>query len=289
MESALLFIAQLGAQFLAQSLGYFVLVGLVFCIVWKWGARRFDPRRVQKHKKVNRAQISSEVKHTLFTLAIGTINGAAIMALAKGGYTKLILDPQASSPFEIGLVVVCLVLFNDLWFYTIHRMLHTPWWFKHVHSVHHRSIDTNPFTSYSFHVVEALLLSAWTIPMFVCVPIPAVALAITMVIGTLNNVVSHLGYEFAPAWLLKVPILRHVNTATFHGLHHAKSRGNFGLFTRAGKPGSTCPQHKLFSVSPTGRARRPLSRVLSLSHFFQRTRKARGLKFAKRPHCCCPT
>lgn len=38
--------------------------------------------------------------------------------------------------------------------------------------------------------------------------------------------------EFLPAWILKVPLLRWTNTATFHSLRHTRSRGNFGLHTR---------------------------------------------------------
>jgi sterol desaturase/sphingolipid hydroxylase (fatty acid hydroxylase superfamily) len=58
------------------------------------------------------------------------------------------------------------------------------------------------------------------------------ALAALQVIGLANNVMAHLGYEFLPAWLLRVPLLRWTNTATFHSLHHTRSRGNFGLHTR---------------------------------------------------------
>jgi lathosterol oxidase len=66
----------------------------------------------------------------------------------------------------------------------------------------------------------------------VLLPIPMAALAALQVIGLANNVMAHLGYEFLPAWLLRVPLLRWTNTATFHSLHHTRSRGNFGLHTR---------------------------------------------------------
>jgi sterol desaturase/sphingolipid hydroxylase (fatty acid hydroxylase superfamily) len=52
------------------------------------------------------------------------------------------------------------------------------------------------------------------------------------VVGLLNNVGSHLGYELLPRWWLRAPILRWTNTATFHALHHERFTGNFGLFSR---------------------------------------------------------
>ena len=90
----------------------------------------------------------------------------------------------------------------------------------------------NPFTSYSFHAGEAVLLGAWIVPAAVLLPIPMASLGALQVFGLANNVMAHLGYEFLPAWLMKVPILRWTNTATFHSLHHTRSRGNFGLHTR---------------------------------------------------------
>lgn len=63
-------------------------------------------------------------------------------------------------------------MLNDGWFYATHRLLHSPWLFKHVHSVHHRSIDVNPFSVYSFHPLEGVLLTAWVIPVVLLFPIP---------------------------------------------------------------------------------------------------------------------
>ena len=120
----------------------------------------------------------------------------------------------------------------DLWFYSVHRALHTPWLFKHVHAVHHRSVDVNPFSSYSFHVVEGALLGGWVIPAALLLPLPIPTLVAAHVVGTFNNVMAHLGYELLPAWWIRAPLLRWSNTATFHSLHHTQYKGNYGLFTR---------------------------------------------------------
>lgn len=219
-------------QSLVQIVAYFALAGGLYLVVWRWGAARWAARRVQSHRRVDRAQIWFEVKHTVVTMLVGGLTPLALVMLQASGHPTILLHAPHWRWWEMAGAVVLLLVFNDMWFYACHRALHTRWLFKHVHAVHHRSIDTNPFTAYSFHAIEALVLGIWLIPLCVWVPLPAAVLGVTAVIGLLNNLGSHLGYEFFPAWLLRVPGLRWANTTTFHGLHHARSHGNYGLFTR---------------------------------------------------------
>jgi sterol desaturase/sphingolipid hydroxylase (fatty acid hydroxylase superfamily) len=104
--------------------------------------------------------------------------------------------------------------------------------FRLVHSVHHKSVDVNPFSSYSFHAFEGFILGAWIIPAAMFLPIPLSVLGIVQVIGLLNNVYSHLGYELLPAWWVKVPPFKWLAGSTFHNLHHTKLNGNYALFFR---------------------------------------------------------
>ncbi|MCB9566524.1 MAG: sterol desaturase family protein [Myxococcales bacterium] len=217
---------------LTQIVGYFALVGLVFLVVWVWGARRLAARRIQAVRRVDGRQLRREVLYTLVTFAVGMASAGAAAVLHELGETRLV-DALAPGDGVWALAwVVGLVVFNDAWFYLCHRLLHTPWLFRHVHSVHHRSVDVNPFSSYSFHAVESLLLSAWVVPAVILLPIPLPALALVQVIGLLNNVNSHLGYELLPRWWVRVWPFAWTSTATYHNLHHQRSRGNYGLFFR---------------------------------------------------------
>ena len=40
------------------------------------------------------------------------------------------------------------------------------------------------------------------------------------VVGLVNNIVAHLGYEFMPRWFIRVPPFKWMTTSTFHNLHH---------------------------------------------------------------------
>lgn len=217
-------------NFLTQALAYFALVGALYLLVWRWGRERFRVARIPSPRRVDSAQIRREVVNTFVTLVAGMTSAGTVLGLHAAGLTKLHGAPVPW--WEIVLWIFAGVLFNDAWFYGWHRLLHHPKLFRYVHLVHHRSLDVNPFTSYSFHAIEAVLLGIWIVPAAVWLPVPMAAIGVLQLVGLANNVMSHLGYEFFPAWLVKVPILRWTNTATFHSLHHTRSRGNFGLHTR---------------------------------------------------------
>ncbi len=223
MPSPLDVLRLLAQSFTAQAMGYFSVVGLLYLLVWRWGRERFHGARIATPERVDARQIRREVGHTLVTLIAGTMSAGAVLGLHAAGRTRL-TDAPASA-----LVVLAWffsgLLFNDAWFYGWHRLLHHPKLFRHVHAVHHRSVDVNPFTSYSFHAVEAALLGAWVLPAAVFLPIPMASLGALQAVGLANNVMAHLGYEFLPSWLLKIPVLRWTNTATYHSLHHTRSKG----------------------------------------------------------------
>jgi Delta7-sterol 5-desaturase len=218
--------------FVAQATSYFAVVGLVFWVLWKWGEGRFRGARIQAKRRVDGKQIAFEVKNTLLMLLISSPLTLAVSLLYASGYTRLTADASTIGWPMIAVTFVGLLLFNDAWFYFWHRLLHHPKFFRYVHAVHHKSVDVNPFSSYSFHWFEGSILGAWILPVALLVPIYLPMLGLLHGIGLANNVMSHLGYEFLPRCLLRVPLLRWINTSTFHNLHHTSFRGNYALMFR---------------------------------------------------------
>jgi Delta7-sterol 5-desaturase len=218
--------------FVAQAVTYFAIVGLVFLVFWKWGAERFRGARIQAKRRVDRKQIAFEVKNTLLVLLVGSPVTLAVSLLYASGYTQLTTDASALGWSMTVVTFFGLLVFNDAWFYGWHRLLHHPKLFRHVHAVHHKSVDVNPFSSYSFHWFEGLILGAWILPVALVVPIYLPMLGVLHGLGLANNVMSHLGYEFLPRALLRIPLLRWINTSTFHNLHHTSFKGNYALMFR---------------------------------------------------------
>jgi sterol desaturase/sphingolipid hydroxylase (fatty acid hydroxylase superfamily) len=218
--------------FLAQAAGYFTVVGVVYLLIWKLGAARLAVLRIPNRGRFNRKQLLHEIRHTLITLFTGMLSTIVIAWLYAGGYTQLTSDAAAIGwPWNI-LTFIGLIVFNDAWFYGWHRLLHHPKIFKRVHAVHHRSVDVNPFSSYSFHALEGFLLGAWTIPVFLLVPIYLPMLGALQALGLANNVISHLGYELLPRRYARLWPFQWFSSATYHALHHGRFNGNYGLFFR---------------------------------------------------------
>jgi Delta7-sterol 5-desaturase len=218
--------------FFAQTASYFGIVSLVFLVFWKWGETKFRGARIQGKRRVDGKQIAFEVKNTLLMLLISSPVTLVVSLLYASGHTRLTIDAGTIGWPMIAATFVALLIFNDAWFYFWHRLLHHPKLFHHVHAVHHKSVDVNPFSSYSFHWFEGLILGAWILPVALLVPIYLPMLGAMHGFGLANNIMSHLGYEFFPRWLLRVPLLRWINTSTFHNLHHTSFRGNYGLMFR---------------------------------------------------------
>ncbi|MBK7829774.1 sterol desaturase family protein [Nannocystis sp.] len=219
-------------SFVTQVGGYLAVVGLLFLIFWVWGERRFAARRVQKRKRFTGKQLRHELLHTLITFVVSLASVGVLLVLHSMGRTRLVDVQAPGQTLALVLWIGGLIVFNDVWFYGWHRLLHTPWLFRHVHAVHHKSVDVNPFSSYSFHAFEGFILGAWIIPAAIWLPIPMAALGVVQVIGLMNNVNSHLGYELLPAWWVRVPPFKWTASSTYHNLHHQRLNGNYALFFR---------------------------------------------------------
>ncbi len=62
-----------------------------------------------------------------------------------------------TNPWVIGLIALFVPIIHQAHFYCIHRLIHTPFLYKWVHSVHHRSVNPSPWSSLAMHPVEHAL------------------------------------------------------------------------------------------------------------------------------------
>jgi Delta7-sterol 5-desaturase len=218
--------------FFGQAITYFAIVGFFYWVLWMWGEQRFRHARIQDKKRVDGKQIAFEIKNTFIVFLASAPMTSVVSYLYSTGGTKLTTDASVLGWPTIIASFFALIILNDAWFYAWHRLLHHPKLFRYVHAVHHKSVDVNPFSSYSFHWFEGVILGAWVLPVALFVPVFIPMLGALAAIGLINNVMSHLGYEFFPRGLMRVPLLRWINTSTFHNLHHSSFRGNYGLMFR---------------------------------------------------------
>jgi Delta7-sterol 5-desaturase len=204
------------------------LTGLVFLVFWKLLAKRLARWKIQIDRALTQKQIRRELLNAALSLAVSGILSSVLIYLATKGHTKIYLDIKDHSVWFAVLGFPLLLLLNDAWFYWIHRLLHHPKVYRFIHAEHHRSIVVNPFTSFSFHALEPVLLTIWVVPVAFLVPIYMPVLALVQVYGLYENIKSHLGYELFPK-RFHHSILGFLTTSTYHTLHHTRYQGNYGL------------------------------------------------------------
>jgi sterol desaturase/sphingolipid hydroxylase (fatty acid hydroxylase superfamily) len=214
-----------------QFLINYGIIAIVYVLVWKLFKKRFQNWRIQLKERVDSKQIKSELINSLFTLMVSTLFVLVIYLLKTMGYTKIYTNiNEYPKFFAYGGVFIFLIL-DDTWFYWMHRILHHPRIFKYIHRTHHKSIDVNPFTSLSFHWAETLLLTSWIVPVSMVFPIYLPAFGILQIWGLVDNIKSHLGYEFFPSWWNK-SLGKLMTSSTHHNMHHSKFNGNYGVHFR---------------------------------------------------------
>lgn len=119
------------------------------------------------------------------------------------------------------LWIAVIPFWREFHFYWVHRFIHWKPLYKHVHYLHHKNVDVNPWSGMAMHPVETILylsvcLIHWVIPSH-----PFLFL-FTLQHAGLGPVSGHLGFE-GPVVKGKVAI-----GSYFHYLHHRYFECNYG-------------------------------------------------------------
>ena len=104
-----------------------------------------------------------------------------------------------------------------------HRVLHIGPLYKHVHSWHHRNINTGPWSGLAMHPVEHLVLFSDAL-IFLILPAHPVHLIFLMMFHGMGAPTSHAGFHILR--LGPVPDLQLGDF--FHNLHHKYFDCNYG-------------------------------------------------------------
>jgi sterol desaturase/sphingolipid hydroxylase (fatty acid hydroxylase superfamily) len=205
-----------------------IYMGGAFVLLWFVFRSRIEHRKVQTKQRADKSQWLHELKWTLAS-QVGFVVGLLMFGDGKSPGLWVQLNTNTIAILIASSLVF--IVIDDAWFYWTHRWLHqNRRMYSMIHKVHHRSIDTSPLTSLSFHPIESFIIGVplAILPIFVGVSPNFLVWAI--LISTANNIAGHNGFEWAPAWWNKVPVLRLKTPSIHHNLHHEKSRGNYGLY-----------------------------------------------------------
>jgi sterol desaturase/sphingolipid hydroxylase (fatty acid hydroxylase superfamily) len=208
---------------------YFAIAGGLYCLLELVFRQRFLRYRIQDGFG-SLGQIRHEIFWSMSNTACSALSTLLIYRLVQDGHTRMYLSvAEHGWPYLALSAVVCLLGY-DTWLYWEHRFLHTDWMYEHVHAVHHRSGNPTAFASFAHHPVETFMGNLYFILFVVFVPVHPLGLAATGLYMFYTAIVGHLGYEFYPRGFARHPILRLLQTSTYHNIHHREMRCNYGAW-----------------------------------------------------------
>ncbi|MDH4451162.1 MAG: sterol desaturase family protein [Rhodoferax sp.] len=176
------------------------------------------------------ADVRREMTYSLSTLLVFAAVGVAVVAAVVTGRAEVYVQVQPYGWTWLVLSFVLMLLWHDLYFYVTHRLLHTRWWFRRVHGVHHRSRHPSPWAAYAFHPLEALI-NAMVVPLaLVVIPLHVGVLLAFTAHQVLRNAHGHAAVETMPAGFSHHRLWGHFTTTTHHHMHHETAKGNYGLW-----------------------------------------------------------
>jgi Delta7-sterol 5-desaturase len=224
MASSFITVTELFSTIFAFFFTVFLsLAGGAYWLVWVRGHASLTHRRIQVRPRP--AQPWRELYWSTLSILILSALLTFTWIAAKSGWSKGYFDVSRYGWGYLAASVLMLAVLHDSYYYWAHRAMHHRCLFRHVHRLHHSFTNPTPFASYAFHPLEAMIEVAWFAPVAFLLPVHPLAVAIYVIILTLLNVVSHLGYEFYDAG-----IARWFITSTHHNMHHTGTRGHYMLY-----------------------------------------------------------
>lgn len=165
--------------------------------------------------------IDNILRTFLFTVSSWTVVEIVLLwAYANTWATWL---PWGTHWAWLGFLVIAAPFFHEIYFYCLHRLIHWPPLYKHVHSVHHNSINPSPWSSLSMHPVEGFtyMAEAWFHLLIPSNPFCAYYTLHSVGFGAING---HLGFE-----TFELTEKRTLDSHAYvHYLHHRYFDVNFG-------------------------------------------------------------
>ena len=233
---------------LALSPWALVLVGFVSLIAnfgryltwsaslyWLFYVRTVDGTVTDKFQRAwpDRRQIENEIRWSLKSCIVFSVMSVIVYYCAVKGWSAVYLNVADHGwPYLFASIFMMLIL-HDIYFYVTHLLSHRVGWvFRKFHRIHHQSGNPTPFADIMFHPVDAVLHVGF-IPLFLfTLPLHPLAIGFFVTLVLVVNALGHIGFEMFPRFFNHPLLVRWVNRASLHNLHHSHVHYNFGLYFR---------------------------------------------------------
>ncbi|MFV8224785.1 sterol desaturase family protein [Christiangramia aquimixticola] len=223
------FIFYTGVFFLLIVFRYFLAAGIFYYYYYIKNKQRHLSKKLSKRKPKNR-QIKNEIKWSIISSAIFAVAGTLIYYMYEQGLTGIYISVGLSDIFYIPFSLLLILLIHETYYYWIHRWMHLPAIYKYVHKVHHDSLTPTPWTAFSFHPWEALIMAIIIPAVLIFLPVHLYVIMFYLILMTISSVVNHLDIEIYPRKFRNSIIGQQFIGATHHHFHHSEFNTNYGLY-----------------------------------------------------------
>ncbi len=217
------------AEMFARNLILMTLVAgglhLWFYTFTRQGQRlRYDARPLMRNGR--QFTFSGQIRDNMFwTLASGVTIWTAYEVLLlwamANDYAPMLT--WAAHPVWFVALFLLIPVWESFYFYWIHRLLHVPFLYRHVHALHHRNVNVGPWSGLSMHPVEHLIFLGSVLVHFIVAAHP-VHILYHLQYYALTAATTHTGFEG-----LVIKDRNRLRLGTFHHqMHHRYFECNYG-------------------------------------------------------------
>lgn len=206
----------------------FLFAGTIHWWLYIRKSQTFDYKYYAKWPTENNSKFlfKNQVKDNMFW---SLVSGCAIWTI----YESIALWMQASDRLEVIswgerplYLLLCMFLMpfiGAIHFYVIHRILHFPLIYKIAHSLHHKNVNTGPWSGISMHPIEHLLYFS-IMGIWFFIPSDPFVILLTGIWFGVGPAQSHAGFNKLVLFKSKsLELADH-----FHHLHHKHFDLNYG-------------------------------------------------------------
>ena len=213
-----------------------VIFDFFFMLLYQWKIPYFEQFRASKNQWPWDEDLSeylllkkTALKHVFFNNCILTPTALAIQYY----FTSI---PYQIAPEKFPTIqtfflqIIFFILIEDTVSYWIHRLLHTSFFYKRIHKVHHSFKNSIAIVTTFQHPLEFILIGMIPTssgPAILGSSVHLFTLYMWISLKTIESIDGHCGYEFPWSPFRIMPLSA---GADYHGFHHSHNQGNFGAF-----------------------------------------------------------
>ena len=227
-ETRTLAIGWIAEMFVRNAMLMTVVAGglhLYFYTFTKQGQElKYDARPLMKNGR--QFTLGGQIRDNMFwTIASGVTVWTGYEVLMfwslANGYVPLLT--WTANPIWFIALFLLIPVWESFYFYWIHRFLHIPFFYKHVHALHHRNINVGPWSGMAMHPLEHLIFLGSVLIHFVVAAHP-VHILFHLQYYCLTAATTHTGFEG-----MVVKDKNRLKLGTFHHqMHHRYFECNYG-------------------------------------------------------------